>query len=90
MTEETEIKKQIKDYLKLKRVFFWYNLAGIGAYKGIPDISAIHNGKFYGIEVKKRTGHLSEHQEEFKIRCEDGGGVYVTARKVEDVMELIK
>ena len=88
MTEETQIKSQIKDYLRIKNIFFWYNLQGIGAYKGIPDLIAVHKGKTYGIEVKTPKGKLSTWQQAFRLNLEENGGVYVEARCLEDIIKL--
>lgn len=90
MTEETATKHAIKDYLNLKRVTWWYNLAGIGAYKGLPDLFAVYKGVIYGIEVKTAKGKLSEWQGDFLERLKDAGGVAIVARSLEDVMEVIK
>ena len=36
MTQETEIKKAIKDYFRWKHVDWFYNLQAMGSYAGIP------------------------------------------------------
>lgn len=87
MTEETKIKKQIKDYLNLKRVFWWWNVQGLGSFRGLPDLMAVKDGKIYGIEVKTEKGKLSENQKEFLGTFEARGGVPVVARKLEDVID---
>lgn len=52
---------------------------------GVPDIVLIHQGKFYGIEVKSETGQMSPDQAEFARRCIKAGGEYVLARSIDDV-----
>jgi len=89
MTEETGTKHAIKDYLSLKGVFWWYNLAGIGAYKGIPDIFALHKGVLYAIEVKAQKGKVSDAQADFLVRVNRAGGVPLVARSLEDVMKAL-
>ncbi len=89
MTKETETKNIIKDYLNLKGVFWWYNLAGIGSQRGIPDLFALHNGKLYAIEVKTPKGKLSDHQLNFLNRVDLCGGKAVIARSLNDVMRYI-
>jgi len=86
MTEETKIKQQIKAYLDLKGVMWWYNLAGIGAKKGLPDLFALKDGTLYGIEVKTQTGRLSVHQERFLEELKVEKAVPIVARRLEDVM----
>lgn len=89
-TPETALKQQIKQYLQLKRIMFWYNLAGIGAYKGLPDIFVLRAGIIYAIEVKTSKGILSRYQKDFLNNIELNGGIAIVARKLEDVMEKIK
>jgi hypothetical protein len=89
-TSETLEKNAIKQYLKLKQVFFYYNLAGIGAYKGIPDITAIDkNGQVYQIEAKAKGGLQSNFQKEFQKNWEEFKGIYILG-DLEEVMKFIK
>ena len=37
MTEETDLKSAVKQYLDLKGIFSYHVLQGLGAYKGLPD-----------------------------------------------------
>lgn len=89
MTPETAIKHQIKDYLDLRGVFHFPILQGLGAAKGIPDRIAVKDGRFFAIEVKAKNGRLSTYQKLFRDRLEHAGGVYIEARSVDDVMELL-
>ena len=86
---ETDIKKVIKDWLNIKGIFNFHLLAGLGAYKGCPDRIAIYKGKIICIEVKTITGMQSIHQKLFQKNVEKAGGIYVLARCVEDVEEII-
>lgn len=86
MTQETQIKHQIKDYLDLKGIFHFPILQGLGAAKGIPDRIAVKDGKFIAIEVKAKKGVLSTYQKLFRDRLTHAGGVYIEARSVDDVM----
>lgn len=93
---EKDIQFSILQYLTLKKVFHWRNNSG--AFKterdgfmrfgavGSPDIFAVHKGSFYGIEVKTPIGKLSPNQIEFGGAFEKAGGIYLVARKVEDVI----
>ena len=89
-TLETSTKHAIKDYLNLKGVFHWYNLQGIGAQHGIPDICALHKGVFYAIEVKTPTGKITDKQADFLVLVNRAGGVPVVARSLDDIMSIIK
>lgn len=89
-TPEGEIKKQIIEWLKLKRIFHWTNQAGkIPGRKllkvGIADILGIYNGRMLAIEVKAGTGKLTDEQAEFIYSVRTNGGIAFVARSIEDV-----
>ena len=86
---ENEIKRLVKDYLKIKGWFHFYNLQGMGAYKGVPDIIAIKNGRVLFIECKRpaRGSKQSPAQIEFQRNIEYQGGEYVLVRCLEDLIE---
>ena len=75
MTKETEIKKAIKQYFNVLHIFWFYNLQGLGAYPGIPDLCFISpkKNKFVFLEVKAPKGKL-----------------WLTARDVDDVINYCK
>ena len=99
--KESEIQKQILDYLTLKRVFHYRNNSGAmqGEHKGkkwfmrfgalgSPDIIAVVGGQFIGIEVKAPKGKQSDHQKEFQKNLEAAGGRYILAYSLEDVIPI--
>ena len=89
MTKETILKKQIKQYLNLKRCFWWYNLQGMGAYKGVPDIFVYKKGMLYAIEAKAPKGKTSPYQDAFLELIKENNGVPIIAKRLEDVMEYL-
>jgi hypothetical protein len=97
---ESEIQKQILDYLKLKRVFhFKNNTAGIykvstGSYipsqsVGAPDIICVIGGTFCGLEVKRPGGKQSDNQKAFQDSLEEAGGKYYLVFSLDDVIKII-
>jgi hypothetical protein len=98
-TPEGEALRAICDYLALKRVFFWrqntaptydpirktFRSMPKYAMKGVPDLIAIKDGKFIGIEVKAAKGKMSPEQAEFGRLCVKNGGEYFVARSIDDV-----
>jgi hypothetical protein len=97
--KESEIQKQILDYLALKRIFHYRNNSGafvdsqkhfyrFGAV-GSPDIVCVVNGQYVGIEVKAPKGRQSDHQKEFQKQLETAGGRYILAYSLEDVLRSI-
>lgn len=96
---ESDTQRTILDWLKLHRVLHWRNNVGgakLGGYfvkfgvPGLPDIFAIRGGKIYGIEVKAAKGRQSQLQHDFQLDFTEAGGIYLLARSLEDVMEIIR
>jgi hypothetical protein len=56
---------------------------------GAPDIVAIVNGRYVGIEVKGPRGVQSEAQKEFENRVRTAGGTYILARSIDDVAKQL-
>ena len=96
--KESDAQKQIMDWLRLYRIFHYrQNTGGMsGAYKGkrwfvrfakpgAPDIIAVVNGLYVGIEVKASDGKQSDKQREFQAELEAAQGVYILARNAADV-----
>jgi len=82
---ETDIRRQVTDYLQLRQYFCFYVLQGLGAYKGIPDLIAVKNGRVLFIELKTPRGRQSEYQRKFQADLEAAGGEYVLCRGVDDL-----
>lgn len=98
-TPEGEILSAICEYLALKGYLFSRTNNGAvydpskGLFRkppkfvrhGWPDICLIRAGKFYGIEVKSKTGKLSTEQAQLGIEITKNGGEYIVARSIEDI-----
>ena len=96
---ESQIQRQITDWLKLKRFLYMRNNSGavkIGnrflrfGKKGSPDLLVFRKGRCFGIEVKDAGNEQSREQIEFQTEFEREGHTYILARKLEDVMEVIR
>ena len=98
---EHEIQSAILGFLEMKHIFHFRSNTGAfaGEYKGkkrfvrfgrkgAPDIFAVVNGLAIGIEVKRPGKGLSEDQQAFCEEFRRAGGVYITARSLEDVTEF--
>lgn len=85
---ETEIKKQLKEYLTLKGWFTFPIMQGLGSYKGLPDMIACKDGKVLFIEVKTETGGQTEYQKMFQEKVEKAGCKYILARRLEDLIQV--
>ena len=91
------------DYLRLRGAFAWRNNTGVARLTGkggktrpvfygsvgSPDVLAIMQGRFIGVECKSAKGKQSDTQAAWQAECERAGGVYVLARDVDDVAKAI-
>lgn len=87
-TPETSEKLAIKDYLKRIGAFYYHNLAGFGTYIGVPDITAIHNGRVYQIEVKVGKNKQSAGQVAFQKDWVSRGGYYICGGLTEVMIKI--
>ena len=98
--KETDIQRQILDFLKFCKVFAWRNntrtvwVAGRPIKFGIVGagdiIGVLPGGRFLSIEVKRPKGKAAPAQEQFRDAINAAGGLAIIARSVEDVAEEIK
>ncbi len=97
--KESEIQKQILDYLVAKRIFHHRQNSGafdngkggfcrFGAL-GAPDIVCVIVGQYVGIEVKALKGRQSAHQKAFQQALEAAGARYVLAYSLDDVINAL-
>ena len=73
----------------MKGYFHFHILQGMGAYKGIPDIIAIKQGRVLFLEIKRPGGKQSEHQWQFQIFIEGHGGEYYIVKSLDDLIKII-
>ena len=88
--KESDILKQVRQYLRLKGWLVYRMQQGLGAHRGFPDLVCVKAGACIFIEVKTRTGRLSTFQEVFRQEVESQGLRYVVARSVEDVIAFAR
>ena len=86
---ETDIKKQIADYLKIRGVFNYPIRQGLGCYPGLPDRVMHVLGRVVYLEVKKAKGTLSDNQKKFRDQCLADGIDYWVIRSVEELDEKL-
>ena len=85
MTPEGAVKKQICEWLELKRTFFWIQVSGgkFGGRRyssrfirvGVSDILGMWDGTLLAIEVKAPGGRVSDEQKKFLREVEEQGGI---------------
>jgi len=87
---ENDVKRQVKDYLSIKRYYHFPILQGLGAKRGIPDIIAIKNNRVLFLECKRPGGgKQSEYQKQFQADIEGHGGEYYTVKSLDDLIKII-
>jgi len=85
---ESVVLRQVRDYLRLRG---WYVIRiqqSLGAHRGLSDLICVKEGRTVFLECKTASGKLSPDQQSFQEAIGAGGGEYVVARCLEDVMEL--
>ncbi len=92
---ESQISKQIQEYLKSKGIFHWRSQVYKGTVKsgawldtgieGLSDITCMCKGLHLYIEVKNATGKQKTVQKAFEQMCLVNNHSYIVARSVEDV-----
>ncbi len=87
---ESDITRQIRDYLKACKIFHWKVWQGLGSEKGVADIIGIYRGIPLAIEVKAPNGKLSVSQDAFLANFKREGGVAIIARSVDDVIKSLR
>lgn len=100
---EKEVQNAILDYLSWKKnLMYWrqnttptYNQKGQRyqampkhSLRGVPDIIVIKNGKFIGLECKRKGAKPSEHQMAFMKNCILNGGEYHIVTCIDDVVAI--
>lgn len=89
--KESEIKSEIRRYLKFRGFFCWNQWQGQFSIKGVPDIvGLLPRGRLFAVEVKTSAGKVKPEQQAFIDRINLEGGLAFVARSVEDVMEKLK
>lgn len=90
MGPEAKLRGQVTRYLKKLEpdLFWWSQVAHPKMRRGLPDITVIYGGKYYGLELKAGNNQPTLHQETTMSRIRKAGGVAVVIRSVREVKEL--
>jgi len=77
LTPEGKVKRKVVEVLKKHEVWYFFPANNGFGKSGIPDIIAIVNGEFIGIEVKSATGKPTELQKICGKQIEEAGGTWM-------------
>ena len=86
---ETDIQNSVRDLLRADGWFVIRHQQGMGAHKGLSDLTALKDGETIYVEIKTPKGRLSEWQEIFKHDIEAHGGRYIVCRSIEDIYPVL-
>ena len=100
---ESEILRSCLDYLRIRGIFCWRQNSGalISTDKkrfirmqditGVSDIiGLLPSGRFLSVECKRPGGKQSLGQKAFQTAIERNNGIYVIAKRIEDLEEVTK
>ena len=105
---EHDVQCAICDYLELRRICYWAvpnggkrskseanRLKAEGVRAGVPDISVVYKGQYFGLEVKRPKtlapkGRLSKNQKAMIEQIEKAGGQVKVVYSVEDVIKAFE
>ena len=77
MTPEGKAKRKVVEVLKKHDVWYFFPANNGFGKSGIPDIIAIVDGHFVGVEVKSATGKPTELQKICGKQIEKAGGTWM-------------
>ena len=88
--KESEIQAQVKEYLQLQGWYVMRHQQGLGALRGLSDLTAIKDGLTIYLEIKTLKGNLSKYQEAFRDEIISHGGTYLVIRDLSEIIEYLK
>lgn len=87
---ENDVRRVVRDYLRLRGWFVFHILQGLGSYKGTPDLIAVNSGRVLFIELKKPVGWKhSDPQKQFQKDIREHNGEYHLIKCLEDIIEVV-
>ena len=87
-TPEKKVKARVKKILDELGAYHFSPATGYGGRKGIPDIVACYEGKFFGIECKAGKNKPTKLQEHELKKIEAAGGVSLVFTDTTESKEL--
>lgn len=91
LTPEGIVKRQVRDLCRVRGWKYVHIQAGPLSERGIPDAFVYAPGVgWFGCEIKRRGGSLSEHQVAFMQDCHRIGAPYIVCDDPMDLEEWVK
>lgn len=90
MTEESDLKREVKAYLKSKGAYVIPVAQGAYSKTGDPDMVVCYKGLFVAVEGKTYTGRQSDWQIVRMEQIRKAGGIYAVIRSVDACKQLLE
>lgn len=90
MPRESAVQARVRRYLEKCGWLVWKNHGSAFSEIGLPDLMALKDGRFLGIEMKKPGGRPTKKQLRWIQRINDHGGVAAVVDNLEDLKELLR
>lgn len=87
--DEATLKRNARNILKSRRIFFADVQGSRFTTNGFPDIVAVIDGLFIGLEFKTYRGRQSQDQKDFQAKLEAAGGMYCIIRSEKDLLDVL-
>lgn len=90
-TPEGKVKKQVREYLRKKGVWFYQPVQNGMGQVGIPDFICCYKGQFIAIETKApgKITHVTPNQERVIGEIREHGGLAVVVDSIESLQVVL-
>ena len=65
-------------------------MKGLGVKAGVADLILVHDGRFYALELKTKTGKATESQLKFITHWQLAGGIGYIAHGLDDAVQWLE
>lgn len=89
MTEESELKAELKALFKARGAYVVPVAQGAYSKKGDPDMVVCYKGLFVAVEAKTYTGRQSDWQRTRMDQVHAAGGIYAIVRSTDAARQLL-
>ena len=90
-TPEGKVKKQVRDYLRKKGIWFYQPVQNGMGQVGIPDFICCYKGQFIAIETKApgKIAHVTPNQQRVIDEIRAHGGLAVVVDSIDSLQVVL-
>ena len=91
MTPEGKVKKQVRDYLRAKGIWFYQPVQNGMGQVGIPDFICCYKGQFIAIETKApgKLANVTANQQRVIDEIRDHGGLALVVDSIDSLQVVL-